>query len=207
MFPNPLSSLLAKPSVVVSPTLSLSSITTFTFLEDMVFPPTPPILGTSLIFGFLILHLVHSSSSEAPRLLISLKQSMVLIHGHEIDTLAPLGIMARIMCCGSLMESPLTVCLSSFFSFSPFFRHPSHHNLLGALVTDLWSYNIESNQWTSHRQAAGTPSTYPDNIGEEGVIGSRAYINKWVDDTGSLWLYGGSGLGSFPGLTISTSYK
>lgn len=78
------------------------------------------------------------------------------------------------------------------------------------LLYDLWKYNIASNQWTWVSGGNGINS-----IGVYGTQGTPAAANApgsrygastWTDNTGNLWLYGGTGLatvmitGSLPDL-------
>ncbi|TXJ02795.1 MAG: hypothetical protein E6Q32_01915 [Neisseriales bacterium] len=68
------------------------------------------------------------------------------------------------------------------------------------ILNDLWSYNPANNQWT---WVGG--STESNAFGSYGTLGATAVGNQpgarmdgvgWVDSSGSLWLFGGSGNGA-----------
>lgn len=67
-------------------------------------------------------------------------------------------------------------------------------------LNDLWEYNSATNQWTwiSGSQFANTMPVY----GTQGVAdpanipGARIGANMWLDSSGNIWLFGGTGLDS-----------
>jgi hypothetical protein len=70
---------------------------------------------------------------------------------------------------------------------------------------DLWKYSISTNQWTWMKGDATTNAS-----GIYGVQGTASATNKpggrinassWIDASGNLWLYGGSGYGELAGST------
>lgn len=69
----------------------------------------------------------------------------------------------------------------------------------GDSFTDLWKFNPTAKTWTwvSGSNTSGTP-----NYGMEGVTassnvpGSRGESIGWIDGSGHLWLFGGSGVDS-----------
>jgi len=67
-------------------------------------------------------------------------------------------------------------------------------------LNDLWKYNPTSNQWTwlAGSNTANALGVY-GSIGvasANNVPGARDSSNSWIDLSGNLWLFGGSGFGS-----------
>jgi len=76
------------------------------------------------------------------------------------------------------------------------------------LLNDLWEFNLTTSVWTWVGGSNTIPACTGSNCGATGVygtIGSAAQANvpgaryngsTWVDQTGNLWLFGGSGIDS-----------
>ncbi len=67
---------------------------------------------------------------------------------------------------------------------------------------DLWEYNPGSKEWTWVSGSSTTPGNQLGIYGTEGtaassnVPGGRANAVSWIDTSGNLWLFGGSGFDS-----------
>jgi N-acetylneuraminic acid mutarotase len=79
-------------------------------------------------------------------------------------------------------------------------------NGVGTLLNDLWEFNPSTNQWAwmGGSNTAGTPDQfgYYGQPGVYGTLGTPAAANvpggrygtmSWIDRSGNLWLFGGSG--------------
>ena len=68
----------------------------------------------------------------------------------------------------------------------------------GSGLNDLWEYNPNTNLWTWISGSAAPPaSAFYGTLGvfsPTNVPGARIGANTWVDHSGNLWLFGGSGL-------------
>ena len=67
-------------------------------------------------------------------------------------------------------------------------------------LDDLWRYSVSSGEWTwvsggNGENAAGSYGTQ-GSISASTVPGGRQAANSWIDSSGHLWLFGGSGSGS-----------
>jgi hypothetical protein len=67
-------------------------------------------------------------------------------------------------------------------------------------LDDLWRYSVSSGEWTwvsggNGENAAGSYGTQ-GSISASTVPGGRQAANSWIDSSGHLWLFGGSGYGS-----------
>lgn len=67
-------------------------------------------------------------------------------------------------------------------------------------LSDLWKYDITTNQWTWMRGSSG-----PNAIGVYGTLGvasstaepgAREFSASWTDASGNLWMFGGDGFGN-----------
>jgi N-acetylneuraminic acid mutarotase len=73
--------------------------------------------------------------------------------------------------------------------------------LFGGLdFDDLWKYNIASGAWTLLKGSYNLGATLPSSVfGTKGTAeaasmpGSRTYASRWIDASGNLWLFGGTG--------------
>lgn len=71
-----------------------------------------------------------------------------------------------------------------------------------AYLNDLWKYNIATNQWTWVSGQSSANESAMGNYGVKGVEastnypGGRQQMAGWVDNNGSLWMFGGYGLSS-----------
>jgi N-acetylneuraminic acid mutarotase len=71
-------------------------------------------------------------------------------------------------------------------------------------LNDLWSFNVSAQQWTwrGGSSTVGQPSGQPGVYGTLGVPstgnipGGRAGTSTWIDSSGHLWLFGGTGADS-----------
>jgi len=63
-------------------------------------------------------------------------------------------------------------------------------------MNDLWKYNISSNQWMwVNGDSVSFKSSVYGNLGVPDTLnqpGARCWMNTWVDQSGNLWLYGGT---------------
>ena len=68
----------------------------------------------------------------------------------------------------------------------------------GGTLNDLWKFDGENWTWLSGSNIAGQKGTYGIKGIPEGqnVPGARVGAVSWTDNTGSLWLFGGSGYDS-----------
>lgn len=77
------------------------------------------------------------------------------------------------------------------------------------ILNDLWEYSIANNTWTL--QSAASTLTVPgtgecngtDYTSGSYAVGGRGYAATWVDGSGNLWLFGGSGCATSE---VSTGY-
>jgi N-acetylneuraminic acid mutarotase len=85
------------------------------------------------------------------------------------------------------------------------FGGEGYAHLVGRLgsLNDIWKYSLTTNQWTwlkgdSTVNFFGIPGVYssPGVSAAENKPGGRSASVAWLDDAGSLWLFGGSGLAS-----------
>jgi N-acetylneuraminic acid mutarotase len=70
-----------------------------------------------------------------------------------------------------------------------------------AWLSDLWKYNISTNQWTWINGPSATNQS--GSYGTKGVgsttncPGAREFISYWTDASGKFWLFGGDGFDAF----------
>ena len=72
----------------------------------------------------------------------------------------------------------------------------------GSFYNDLWMYSLNTNEWTWETGSTSLTSSQPGVYGTQGVAaltnmpGARLDSAVWLDSSGNLWMFGGSGLDS-----------
>ena len=76
----------------------------------------------------------------------------------------------------------------------------------GDSFNDLWKYSPSSNKWTwvsgSNPQSNSSPRGFYGTIGTpdpDNIPGGRSSALSWIDKTGNLWMFGGSGIDAMGG--------